>query len=170
MFDNWQWLRGTYWYVPTENLTAPIFSLERKPPLWLSDQTVWQIDDYANGYASGSAAVRMQPTTPGANQQSPRAQFLTASITPEGNVHMTFIPYESSGSAGSVGVGHMRWRDGMWTAEMQMSSPLSDKSVILHWAYMLQCKPEDEAWQQLPGTDQSLPEFLEAAGLTLDSK
>ncbi len=169
MFDSWQWLRGTYWYVPAGNLTAPVFS-ERKQPLWLSDQTVWQIDDYANGYAWGSAAVRLQPTAPGAEQQAPMAQRLTASITPEGNVHMTFIPYASGGSAGAVGIGNMRWRDGAWAAEMQMSSPLSDKSVVLHWATMLQCKPEDEAWQQLPGTDQSLPEFLEAAGLTVGAQ
>ena len=37
--------------------------------------------------------------------------------------------------------------------------------ALLHWAYMLQCAPGDAAWQQLPGTSQSVPAFLEAAGL-----
>jgi hypothetical protein len=59
----------------------------------------------------------------------------------------------------------MRWRDGAWTAQMQMSITPSDDALLLHWAYMLQCALGDAAWQQLPGTSQSVPAFLESAGL-----
>lgn len=170
MFDSWQWLRGTFWIVPEENLAAPLFSLDREKPLWLSDQTVWQITDSANGYFWGKTAVRLRPATSGAEEQPPAAQLLTGSITPEANVHMTFIPLSSSGNAqATVGIGNMRWRDGQWMAEMQMSSALTPSSVLLHWAYMVQCRPGDPSWARLPGTDQSLPEFLRAAGFTIDS-
>jgi hypothetical protein len=165
MFDRWQWLAGTYWYVPAVSLLAPLFSRNRKRPMWLSDQTVWQIMGYKNGYFWGYAAVRMEPAAGGESAQ-PVAQVLTASVTPEGNVHMTFMPVKSSGgSPGNVGIGHMRWGDGAWTAQMQMSSTPSDDALLLHWANMVQCGPGDAAWQQLPGTSQSVPAFLESAGL-----
>jgi hypothetical protein len=165
MFTSWQWLAGTYWYVPDGCLPAALFSRDRPRPSWLSDQTVWQITGYENGYFWGYAAVRMQPAASGATV-SPVAQYLTASVTPEGDVHMTFMPIDpDGGSPGNVGLGRMRWRDGAWTAEMQMSSPPSESTLLLHWAYMLQCGPDDAAWQQLPGTSQSLPAFLESAGL-----
>ena len=165
MFDNWQWLASTYWYVPAVSLPAPLFSRNRKRPMWLSDQTVWQIIGYKNGYFWGYAAVRMEPAAGGESAQ-PVAQVLTASVTPEGNVHMTFMPVKpSGGSPGNVGIGHMRWRDGAWMAQMQMSSAPSDDALVLHWANMVQCGPGDAAWQQLPGTSQSVPAFLESAGL-----
>src|SRR5262249_6302121 len=116
------------------------------------------------GYFWGYAAVSMEPAAGGGSAQ-PVAQLLTASVTPDGNLHITFMPVDSSGGPATVGVGRMLWRDGAWTAQMQMSSTTSDDAVVLHWAYMLQCTPGDAVWQQLPGTSQSVPEFLESAGL-----
>lgn len=166
MFGSWEWLIGTFWIVPEGNLTAPLFTSSGGQPTWLSDQTVWQIAGYANGYFWGDAAVRMVPPTKADEESTPVAQRLTASITPEGSVHMTFIPLNSAGD-GSIGIGNMRWRDGAWMAEMQMSAPLGSDRRVLHWAYMVQCKPEDRAWKQLPGTNQSLPDFMQAAGFTV---
>jgi hypothetical protein len=96
---------------------------------------------------------------------------MMASTTPEGNVHITFVPMDPGSDAeGIIGIGNMRWRDGAWTAEMQMSAPFGSKGRVLHWAYMIQCTPADAAWQQLPGTTQSLPEFMEeAAGFTVEA-
>ena len=108
----------------------------------------------------------MVPPTKADEESTPVAQRLTASITPEGSVHMTFIPLNSAGD-GSIGIGNMRWRDGAWMAEMQMSAPLGSDRRVLHWAYMVQCKPDDRAWKQLPGTNQSLPDFMQAAGFTV---
>jgi hypothetical protein len=167
LFDNWKWLVGTYWIVPPGNLSAPLFSSDREEPVWFSDQTVWQITGAANGYFWGNTAALVRP--PGTGEDAvPAAQRLMASVTPEGRVHITFVPVDSDGDTAEViGIGNMRWRDGQWMAEMQMSTPFGASGQLLHWAYMVQCTPEDAAWQQLPGTDQSLPEFLEAAGFTV---
>jgi hypothetical protein len=87
---------------------------------------------------------------------------------PEGNIHITFIPVGSADDGeGPIGIGNMRWRDGSWTAQMQMSAPFGSDRQVLHWAYMVQCKPDDLEWERLPGTNQSLPDFMQAAGFTI---
>lgn len=165
MFDNWKWLAGTYWYVPAACLRAPLFAGNETKPVWMSDQTVWQITGYENGYFWGNVAVSLAPEVSSEPPQ-PTAQVVMASVTPEGDLHMTFMPADGSGgSQATVGIGRMRWRDGAWAAEMQMSTTPSDGTVILHWAYMLQCIPGDAAWEQLPGTSQSVPDFLASAGI-----
>lgn len=169
MREDWNWLAGTYWYVPTPSLPAPVFSLEREGPLWLSDQTVWQITGSANGYLWGNTAVRLSPAAAGEGQQPPSAQLLTASVTPDGTVHMTFLPRDTAdGAQPTVGLGRLRQDGGAWRFEMQMSVAPSPTSLLLHWAFMLQCRPGDPAWQQLPGTGQSLPDFLAAAGFPVE--
>ncbi len=169
MFKNWQWLAGTYWYVPGANLSAPSFSSDRERPLWLVDQTVWQIIDYRDGYFWGNVAALLIPADSDDTGATPTAQRVMASVTPEGNLHMTFVPVDQSGDQSSVlGIGNMRWQDGSWAAEMQMSTVMGAGSYVLHWAYMRQCVPGDAAWEQLPGTDQSLPEFMAAAGFSVD--
>jgi hypothetical protein len=170
MFDNWKWLIGTYWYVPSSTLLAPLFSSDQAQPQWLSDQTVWQITGYENGYFWGNVAARMLPVGTTSTQQAPSAQRVMASVTPGGKLQMTFAPVDTSnGAAAIVGVGEMRWDQGMWLTEMQMSAPSANNAFILHWSYMLQCKPGDPAWGKLPGTEESLPEFLSAAGFTVDA-
>lgn len=164
MFDNWKWLIGTYWYVPESTLLAPQFSAGQAQPQWLSDQTVWQITNYEHGYFWGNAAVLMVPVGADDTQQAPIAQRLMASVTPEGKIELTLAPLNFS-TTGVVGVGGMRWNQGSWITEMQMSAPTSSGSIILHCSYMLQCQPGDAAWAKLPGTNQSVPEFLAAAGL-----
>jgi hypothetical protein len=63
MFNDWQWLVGTFWIVPAGNLSAPVFATDRSDPVWMSDQTVWQITGAANGYVWGNTAARMRPPT-----------------------------------------------------------------------------------------------------------
>jgi hypothetical protein len=174
MFENWQWMVGTFWIVPPGNLGAPVFAAGGSDPVWLSDQTVWQVTGAKNGYFWGNTAARMRP--PGTGEDAaPVAQRMMASVTPEGNVHITFIPVASDGGASDsgaeaiIGIGNMRWREGAWMAEMQMSAPFGSSGRVLHWAYMVQCTPDDPAWQHLPGTSQSLPEFMEAAGFTVEA-
>lgn len=168
MFDSWKWLIGTFWIVPEEYLAAPWFPPGGEQPRWLLDQTVWQITGYAGGYFWGNTAVRLAPPAKSGDESTPAAQRLMASITPEGNVHITFVPESSTGDAqATIGIGNMRWRDGAWMAEMQMSAPAGSGGRILHWACMQQCTPDDAAWQQLPGTSQSLPDFMSAAGFTV---
>lgn len=165
MTDNWQWLAGTYWYVPASCLAAPLFPQGSTQPLWMADQTVWQITGYKHGYFWGNTAAQLHPAGSGPSDQAPAPQRLTASITPDGTLHMTFV---GAGSAAVIGLGKMVWQDGAWAALMQMSAPASENSLLLHWAYMFQCQPGDPAWERLPGTDMSVPEFLAAAGFAVE--
>jgi len=165
MSDRWSWLAGTFWIVPEANLAAPMFSTSGGDPVWLLDQTVWQITGYADGYFWGNTAAQMMRRPEGDDDATPSAQLLTGSVTPEGSIHMTFVPLSSTGGGSNViGIGNMRRRDESWMAEMQMSTPVGSTQLVLHWAYMVQCTPDDPTWHQLPGTTQSLPEFLRAAG------
>ncbi len=174
MSNNWDWLVGTYWYVPAENLSAPLITLDRADPVWMVDQTVWQITGYRNGYFWGNVAEQIRPALAGVgggSSATPTAQKLTASVTPEGTIYMAFISGSTSTSAVPMplGLGRMRLRDGAWAAEMQMATAPNSATQILHWASMLQCAPGDPAWEKLPGTDMSVPEFLAAAGFTVES-
>lgn len=174
MSENWEWLAGTYWYVPVENLSAPLITLGREEPVWMVDQTVWQITGYRNGYFWGNVAELIRPVVAAAGQDSsatPAAQKLAASVTPEGTIYMAFISGNTSSSAVPMplGLGRMRLRDGAWAAEMQMATAPNSTAQILHWASMLQCAPGDPVWEKLPGTDMSVPEFLAAAGYTIES-
>ena len=45
-----------------------------------------------------------------------------------------------------------------WTFEMQMAT--GAMSVLAHWSYMYQCKSGDACETTLPGTNQSLADFL----------
>lgn len=49
----WDWLAGTYWYVPTENLLAFITRPAAQQAVPVADQTVFHITDYRNGYFRG---------------------------------------------------------------------------------------------------------------------
>lgn len=169
MENDWKWLEGTCWYVPEESLTAPMFTSDGAHPVWMIDQTVWQITDYRDGYFWGNAAVGLQPALAGSEPGAPGAQRLLGSVTPEGNVHLTFI---AAGSADdqppTIGLGVMRQREKEWMFEMQMSNT-ANSATVLHWAWMAQCVPGEPAWEHLPGTDGSLPEFLAAAGIAAQS-
>ncbi|MBS1914315.1 MAG: hypothetical protein JST22_20160 [Bacteroidetes bacterium] len=166
MAIDWAWLAGTFWYVPRESLPAPAFVQDSEQPLWLTDQTVWWITGYRDGYFWGYAAVQLHPPVPGSANSAPAGQRLMGSVTPEGAVHITFIASDAeSGRAPTIGLGTMRWREPEWRFEMQMSDTVSG-ATVLHWAWMMQCVPGGPFWICLPGTDVSLPEFLNAAGIT----
>lgn len=42
---------------------------------------------------------------------------------------------------------------------MQMASGPSSNQVT-HWAFMLECTPDEECWANLPGVQKGIPEFL----------
>ena len=88
----WQWLAHTYWYVPRANLLALASSPARRTPAPVSDQTVYYISNYADGYFWGTTAVSY--TRPGGSAASAQVSCLqlVGSVTPEGDVHLTFTP------------------------------------------------------------------------------
>ncbi len=165
--QRWQWLAQTYWYVPKAGLLALASSPALKTPVPVSDQTVYYISNYAGGYFWGTTAVSY--TRPGGSAASDQVSCLqiVGSVTPEGNVHLTFTPLASKGvgSGGSnsqptVGLGTMTRQWYEWTMENQMSTIAAGDLLLTHWAYMYQCKPDQPCFAALPGVGVSVPEFL----------
>jgi hypothetical protein len=166
MTENWQWLEGTYWYVPEENLPAlqinPNAS-ESDAFQWFSDQTVFYIERYQNGYFWGKAYIQMIPLEQNPDQPSSTittCSTLIGSVTPEGNVYLSFVIDRAPAAVLTTrGVGRMQKREGGWCMENQMSSGVQD--LVSHWAYMVQCKSGDACIEKLPGTQYSLQGFIE---------
>ncbi len=148
----WQWLEDTYWYVPDSNLLAYVYDVEANQMSRITDQTVYNITDYDSGYFWGKTAVKLEsfPDT--------MCLSLVGSITPEGQVFLTFTSIDPvPGAAPTQGIGQMRFKlkFGGWTMENQMSSgPI--QLQVSHWAYMVQGQPGDS----LPAVGISIEDFL----------
>jgi hypothetical protein len=153
---DWSWVTDTFWYVTQENLPAVETNLTTQQHLLVSDQTVWHIEAYSQGYFWGKTVVQI---TGG----DPLCLSMVGSITPEGEVQMTFtlpLPgFPPELSLKTSGIGRMRLLQGEWKFEMQMTTGVT--KLTTHWAYMTQCKPGDQCVQQLPGVQSSLQDFLE---------
>lgn len=155
---DWDWLADTWWYVPTVYLPALEYQPSAEQPyVWLSDQTLWHLEMYRAGYVTGRVWAKLS-----SNDAEPTysCTTLVGSVTPDGNVYFSFVSDSTLGAAmATTGIGRMRQNDSGWAFEMQMGTGVT--SLITHWAFMEQCRPNDEAWNQLPGTNQSVPEFVQ---------
>lgn len=154
--DRWQWLAGSYWYVPSQYLPAVRWDTSN-PSAYsgLSDQTVWYIQSYDEGYFAGSVAVQF-------GGYSRTCQYLIGSVTPEGDVLISFTPLQAIPATDPTvtsGTGRMVRKQGRWAFSMQMSSG-SGSTQVTHWAYMMRCKPSQPCWTNLPATSQSLGDFI----------
>ena len=161
MNDKWNFLNGTYWYVPEQYLPATQMGGNDTEPTMSIDQTVWQITGYSDGYFWGNCAALMYPVdgTPG----DPSSRRMIGSVTPDGSVQISFMLINDLGVAMSIsGWGKMVKLNDAWTFEMQMASGTTD--IYSHWAFMHSTTSGDSSWAQLPGVDYSVPEFLDAAG------
>jgi hypothetical protein len=150
----WSWLQGTYWYVPEAYLLAMNLSTTSTGEQQITavkDQTLWQIVRFENGYIIGRAALSF-------GGESFMYQTIIGSVTPEGDVLLSFRPEEnkesqptSDGSATvSTGPGRMALIQGKWAIVMQMTNGTAT-SNLTHWAYMLQSTPSDPSWTDIPG-------------------
>lgn len=155
----WSWLgegEGTYWYVPPINL--PAVRWDTSDPMNyspISDQTVWHVESYADGYFFGTVVAQFSVAPP-------VCQYLIGSVTPDGNVFISFNPLQASSEDTitlTTGTGKMAFKDGEWTFLMQMASG-SSSAQVAHWAYMLECTPDEECWENLPGVQGGIEEFL----------
>lgn len=162
--SDWSWLQDTYWYVLPENLAALQFDPGNNALTWVIDQTVWHITGYRNGYFWGVSATLIQEGGEQVSQKGagsrPVCFTMLGTITPEGRVHLTFIPnLTSSSRSATIGIGRaVEYRNG-WSLEMQMSSGSGERTA--HWAYMVLVQPGDASWESLPGARISVPEMLE---------
>jgi hypothetical protein len=154
-FSKWEWLKGSSWYVPQEYLPAIERDLETQELQAVVDQTVFTIEDYANGYFWGRGVVQI-PNTPALCVK------LMGSVTPEGNLHISFttivpgVPAELAPKA--TGTGNMRFQHDQWAMQLQMTSGF--KKLLTHWANMALCRQGEECNRRLPGLQISLQELL----------
>ncbi len=156
-FD-WSWLgenSGTYWYVPEKDLPAIRWATnDPEGYTVISDQTVWHIEHFQDGYIFGPLAVKFE-TTPVV-----LCQFLIGSITPVGSVYIAFNGLAPLGSpALTIGLGRMVRVKEEWMFNMQMASGSADIQVE-HGAFMRQCTPADDCWVDLPGVNLGVLDFL----------
>lgn len=162
--SDWSWLQDTFWYVLREDLPALQLDPENNTLTWVIDQTVWHITGYGNGYFWGASATIIQKSEAELSQQGqasrPVCFRMLGTITPEGRVHLTFIPSRTSSSrAATIGIGRaVEHRSGL-SLEMQMSSGSDTRTA--HWAYMVRVQPGDSSWESLPGVGISVPQMLE---------
>ena len=151
--STWDWLAGTYWYVPVSNLRAYLSRPESRQMTPVNDQTVFHITDYRDGYFWGDTAVQI-------GDQARTCYFLSGSVSPLGNVLLTFTSRgNSKQTVVTHGSGAMCLLGNQPAMLNQMSSGSAELQVS-HWAYMLQTKEGDSSWEKLPGVNISVPDFL----------
>lgn len=156
----WNFLANTYWYVTSPDLPALQFSTSSDLLTWQSDQTVWHISGYKNGYFWGVCAAVIHDL--GETGGQPRQQSLVGTVTAAGQVQITFIGDGLISNSVVTGVGQMVTVDGEWAFQMQMAAA-TGKNYLFHWANMMQTKEGEPSWNNLPGVDYSVPEMLEGA-------
>jgi hypothetical protein len=152
-------LAGTYWYCAAE--TVPAIRTQREDSLQaVMDQTVWFVSGSSHGYfwGVGSGLITVLGETPDLAGKSDFTFY--GSLTPDGRVHITF--FVTGGS--TIGTGILVDHHGRIAFEMQMSSGPKG-CMVVHWAYMLQVQPGDQAWESLPGTNGASVEDM-VGGLT----
>jgi hypothetical protein len=160
---NWRWLEDTYWCVPPQSLPALRFDQDDNTLTWRVDQTVWHITSYHEGYFWGVTAALFRDAGEDVPKRGPGSQptgaTMLGSITPEGNVHLTFI--QTSRGTSTIGLGRIVPHEGGQAFQMQMSTGAAGQTT-LHWAYMVQVRPGDPYWDSLPGFEGlSMTEMLE---------
>jgi hypothetical protein len=155
--NRWSWLADTYWYVPTSNLAAVLFNSSSGTLVPVSDQTVFQITGYRDGYFWGKTVTQL-------GSSSPSGSSMVGSVTPQGRVLLTFTQTNSSsGPTVTEGFGTMQRKSGQWTMENQMFTSPDETLQIGHWAYMVQTHPGLPSWESLPSAGVSVPAFLSEA-------
>ena len=146
---SYDWLAGTYWYVPHETLLA-IAAVNGSTPAveQLVDQTVWRIERSFRGYVAGIAAVNF-----GGGWSY---MLIAGSVAPGGAVRFGFSPLDSTGSDAlpTMGDGTLRGEGKTASFLMQMTSGSAARNVS-HWSYMLNVAPGDTQWSSLPGYPQT---------------
>ena len=147
---SWDWLAGTYWYVPQEDLPSYLYDTQTQSGTMVPDQTVFHITESAGGYFRGSAVVQI-----GASRT---AFVMLGVVAPDGSVLLNFLPAE--GGAATTGTGKFTYARRQLAMLNQMSSSPNERLRVLHWAYMLRTQEGDATWNQLPGVGVSVPTFL----------
>lgn len=147
-------IKNTIWIVPPSTLLAYQYSPSSYTAV--TDQTVWIIDDYVNGYFFGSAYTAV---INGGSTTYTQKKVL-GTVTSGGEVYMTFIPSGAISTTDLVnGIGTFVNLQGSYQFVMQMNAG-STTDGLSHWSYMISINQESPYYDDLPGVNQSLPDFL----------
>ena len=154
--EGYDWLQGSYWYVPDAYLPA-LQALNGEPPhvRTLVDQTVWFFQHSRAGYLVGASATNI-----GAGWSY---MLVVGSVAPGGAVKLSFSPLGDAGGGSppppTIGDGVLLEDERGPAFLMQMTSGTIAMNVT-HWAYMRAVTPGDPAWSSLPGyPDTGIPDL-----------
>ncbi|MDF1758356.1 MAG: hypothetical protein P1U74_08680 [Legionellaceae bacterium] len=141
------------WVVPPQTLLAYLYNLSVVTPV--SDQTVWVINNYNQGYFNGIAY-------PSINNVTSAPLYMIGSVTPDGKVKITFYSTSSSSADITTGDGSLTLKsDGRCFFTMQTNSDFVNTNGLIHWSDMVPVKPGDSFYTNVPGTNGlSIPEYL----------
>lgn len=144
--------RNSTWIVPPQTLLAYLYN--NGSITSVSDQTVWVISSYNQGYFSGQSYTAINNTTLS-------QKYLIGSVTSEGKVFITFYSGTSTSTDLVSGIGDLSVKSsGQCSFTMQMNSGQNGVSGLTHWSYMIPVNPGDTYYNNLPGTQMSVPQFL----------
>jgi hypothetical protein len=147
-------IKNTIWIVPPS--TLPAYEYSPSSYTAVTDQTVWIIDDYASGYFFGNAYTAVIDSGSTTYTQ----KKILGTVTSGGAVYITFIPSGPISTTDLVnGIGVFVNLQGSYQFVMQMNAG-SATDGLSHWSYMISINQSSPYYYNLPGVDQSLPDFL----------
>ncbi len=140
------------WIVPPQTLLAYLYSNATSTPV--SDQTVWVISSYNQGYFTGQSYSEI-------DNSILSQKYMIGTVTSEGRVLITFYSGTSTSTDLISGMGNLTVKSsGQCSFTMQMNSGQNGVSGLVHWSYMIPVKPGDYFYNNLPGTNMSVPQYL----------
>jgi hypothetical protein len=140
--------------VPTSNLPAVLSNSATGSVQSVSNQTVFHITGYADGYFWGEAVTQL-------GSSSTSNSSMLGLVTPQSRILLTFTTTSTNSSPSITnGYGTMVRKYGQWTMENQMVTSPNETLQIGHWAYMLQTRPGMASRYSLPSADVAVPAFL----------
>jgi hypothetical protein len=158
---DFSFIGGTYWYCATPYVPSFTFDVITEHVEFEFDQTVWEFFGYEDGYFWGGVAALIW--TLDQEEIVPDATRALGSVTPDGTVKLSFMPFMAIGAAIlTVGTGNMVEYNGRRAFEMQMDTGSTD--LLAHWAYMDVIVDTMADWDYLPAYNDSLPNMFNATG------
>lgn len=155
----YSFLNHSQWYVPTATLPAVEMNLADGKVTGVVDQTVWDITGYRYSYFWGRTAAVFTRQVGGKPQMSLSCATMLGSVTPDGQVYITFVPQGQKTALAAVrGIGTLKPSGHGWLFQMQMSTGTT--TLVAHRSYMAQCKTGEACEARLPGSELSLSQFL----------
>jgi hypothetical protein len=148
-------INNTTWIVPPSTLLAYQYSTSSYTAV--TDQTVWIIDQYDHGYFFGTSYTAIIYSPEDVDYTEKR---IIGTVTNGGAVYITFIPSAPVGTTDLVnGIGTFVNLQGSYQFVMQMNAGSTAQGVS-HWSYMISIDASSPYYNNLPGVNESLPDFI----------